>query len=124
MPEVTLEVAGRNYRVRCGDGEEDQLSRMAGRIDAEAQNLVSATGQMPEGRLMLMTALIMADKLDETERALREAERRIINAEKIAADQPDPARVLTPEREAQIVSNLDALSERIEALAGRIEGRG
>lgn len=122
MPEVNVEVAGRRYRVGCGDGEEAHVTRMAGLIDAEATKLSGALGQMPEGRLMLMSALMIADKLDEANKALAAAERRVVNAEKLAETRGAPSDLFNDEREAEIARSLDALADRIDALAGRVSG--
>ena len=65
MPEVSIEVAGRVYRVGCGEGEEGHLIKLAELIDTEATRLTRKMGQMTEGRLMLMSALMLADKLAE-----------------------------------------------------------
>lgn len=122
MPEVSIEVAGRPYRIRCGEGEEAHVTRMASMIDAEASKLVASLGQMPEGRLMLMSALMIADQLDEAKKAAAEAERRAVNAEKLAETKTPPSDLFSPEREEEIAKNLDALADRIEALAGRVAG--
>ena len=122
MPEVTIEVAGRRYRVGCGEGEEAHVTRMAALIDAEAVKLSRSMGQMPEGRLMLMSALMIADRLDEATKALSAAERRVVNAEKLAESRGKPSDLFSDEREAEIARNLDALADRIEALAGRVRG--
>ena len=122
MPEVSIEVAGRNYRVGCGEGEEPHVERMAALIDEEASKLSKALGPMPEGRLMLMSALMIADKLDEAQKAASAAERRAVNAEKLAETRGAPSDLFSPEREAEIARNLDALADRIEALAGRMQG--
>ncbi|MEM7423688.1 MAG: cell division protein ZapA [Pseudomonadota bacterium] len=115
MPEVDIRVADRTYRIGCGEGEQDHLAALAQRIDAEASRLASQMGQVNEGRLLVMSALLLADKLAEAEQAVAAAEER----EGQAADRAHP--VLDPEREAEITANLDALSERIEQLVGRIE---
>ena len=121
MPEVMIDVAGRSYRVGCGEGEEAHLVRLAERIDAEASTLVRKMGQISEGRLMLMAALMLADKLSDAEAAIAKADGRAANAEKLAKASEIPADLFNPEREAQIAETLDALAERIEALAGRVE---
>lgn len=122
MPEVTVEVAGHRYRVGCGEGEEAHVARMAALIDTEASHLVGTLGQMPEGRLLLMSALMIADRLDEATKALSAAERRVINAEKLAENRTAPTDLFSEEREAEIARSLDALADRIEALAGRVQG--
>ena len=67
MPEVSVDVAGRNYRLGCGEGEEVHLVRLADMVDQEASRLQRKLGQLSEGRLMLMAGLMLADKIvDET----------------------------------------------------------
>jgi len=67
MGEVTISVAGRAYQVVCEDGEEDRLTAIASRVDREAQAFGGATPSLSEPRLLLMCALLLADKLDEIE---------------------------------------------------------
>ena len=122
MPEISIEVGGRPYRIRCGDGQEAHVTRMAAMIDDEAKGLIGANGQMPEGRLLVMSALLLADKLDEAEKAKAAAERKAANAEKLAKEQAAPSDMFSSEREAEVAKNLDALADRIEALAGRVQG--
>lgn len=122
MPEVTIEVGGRRYRVGCGEGEEAHVTRMAAMIDAEAETLARTLGQMPEGRLLLMSALLLADKLDEAAKAVSAAERRAVNAEKLADSRGAPSDLFSDEREAEIARSLDALTDRIDALTGRVQG--
>ncbi len=122
MPEVNIEVAGRSYRVGCGEGEEAHLTGLAQMLDAEATKLSRSMGQMTEGRLMLMAALMIADKLADAEAVAAKADRRAVNAEKLAEGRSAPSDLFNPEREAEIARNLDALAERIDALAGRFAG--
>ena len=122
MPEVTVDVAGRSYRIGCGEGEEVHLVRLAELVDNEASRLGRKLGQMTEGRLMLMSALMLADKLADAEAAQAEAERRAVNAEKLAESRAAAADLFDPERDTKIASNLDALAARIETLASRVEG--
>lgn len=122
MPEVNIEVAGRTYRVGCGEGEEAHLQHLAELVDNEASRLARKMGQMTEGRLMLMAALMVADKLSEAESTVQAAERRAVNAEKLAETRAEPSDMFDPQREAEIAKNLDALADRIDALAGRVAG--
>ena len=117
MPEVTVEVGGRSYRLGCGEGEEQHLMALAARVDGETAKL-GQMGQLPEGRLMLMSALMLADRLSEAEQAAAAAERRAAEAERRAAE----AGRIEPEREVEIAAGLDALATRIETLAERIDG--
>ena len=74
MGEVSVSVAGRAYHLVCEDGEEDRLRALASRIDAEAAQFRSSGAAVPEARLLLMSALMLADKLEESEAALEAAQ--------------------------------------------------
>lgn len=103
MPEVTVEIAGRTYRLGCGEGEEAHLEGLATLIDTEARTLQRQFGNMPEARLFLMTALLVADRLSDIEQRLAELERQ-------TADIP-------PEREHELAEKVTSLAEHIEKLA-------
>ena len=125
MAEVDIKVAGRTYRVGCGTGEEERVAELGARIDTEATALASQMGQISEGRLLLMSALMLADKLSDTEMALGDAVTRASEAEAAAKLAPSEAKPAEPaidaEREAQIAANLDQLSARIETLVDRMQ---
>lgn len=107
MPEISVDVAGRNYRLMCGPGEEKHLQELAHLIDREARELAKGRGsQMAEGRLMLMSALMVADRLHDSLSRIAELEAQV--AEGGGAD---------PERDADIVRRIDSLADRAESLA-------
>ncbi|MEM1344519.1 MAG: cell division protein ZapA [Pseudomonadota bacterium] len=125
MADVTVEIAGRRHVLGCEDGEEEHLRALAREIDAEAVALAARMASPEEARLMLMVALVMADRAVEARTgaeeaaALREevaglrAELAPLQAERaVMAD----ALNAVPEREAAMNARLTALAERIEAL--------
>lgn len=103
MSEVSVDIAGRSYRLGCGPGEEEHLSRLAALIDTEARGLQRQFGNMPEARLFLMTALLVADRLADAETRLDELEAR--------------ADGLDPEREHALAARVTSLAEHIEKMA-------
>lgn len=110
MPEVTVDVGGRSYRMGCGEGEEKHLLGLATRIDTEAQALQRQFGQMPEGRLLMMTALMIADKLAEAEAKAQETEQKLAKTRSQSSD------LFGSEREAELTKRINALVARIESL--------
>ena len=84
MPEVTVDVAGRSYRLGCGADEEEHLTGLAEMLDAEARGLLRQFGQMSEGRLLMMTALMVADRLGEAKDQAYQTEQKLIQAESLA----------------------------------------
>ena len=74
MGQLDVTVAGRTHRLACEDGQEDRLRALAAQVDAEARSLQAQLGAVGEPRLLLMAALLFADRAGEREAALREAE--------------------------------------------------
>ena len=85
MPEVTVDVAGRSYRLGCGADEEEHLTGLAAMLDTEARGLLRQFGQMSEGRLLLMTALMVADRLAEADDKTYQTEQRLIHVGEVLA---------------------------------------
>ena len=114
MAEVTVDIAGRSYRLGCDEGEEGYLIDLATTIDGDARALQRQFGNMSEGRLMLMAALMVSDRLTETTRQLDVAEKRLDKVEKLAKTGTDD--LFTPEREAELTERVHALIEQVEGL--------
>lgn len=70
MATVDVTVGGRQYQLACEDGQEAHLTAVAALVDAEARALSRQVGVVGEARLLLMAALMIADRLrDATETA-------------------------------------------------------
>ncbi|MEO1470380.1 MAG: cell division protein ZapA [Pseudomonadota bacterium] len=113
MAEVRVEIGGRPYRLACEDGQETHLTALARRLDAEATR-IGAGATVPEGRLLVMCALSLADRLADAEAQIARLEAEIARAGRGGgggAALAEPA--VAGEAEA-------ALSERIEAAAARL----
>ena len=117
MPEVTVDVAGRSYRLGCGEGEEEHLTALAVTVDAEARGLLRQFGQMSDGRLLLQTALMIADRLGESENRLHEIEQRLGKAEQLADSRSQPSDMFSAEREEKLTRRINLLADEIEAAA-------
>lgn len=63
MGQVAVNLNGRSYRFDCGDGEEPRLKELAAHVKHRYDSLVREYGNVGEDRLMLMTALLIADEL-------------------------------------------------------------
>src|SRR3546814_1732650 len=64
MGQVNVTVNNRLYSVGCDDGEEAQVQRLSQVLDGRMRELAALVGQVGEARLMLMTALTLADDLE------------------------------------------------------------
>ncbi|WP_112323320.1 cell division protein ZapA [Oceanibium sediminis] len=126
MPEIQLDIGGRNFRVACEPGQEDNLRQAAALLDTEATTLQDAIGRVPEPRMLLMAGLMLADRtieiaqqlqaVQEHNDALRSAaanEEKRAAANSAGADAVREARA----REEAAVSLLKQTLERVERLA-------
>ncbi len=124
--EVEIHIGGRVFEVACQQGEEQYLQAAARLLDNEAQVLVSQIGRMPEGRMLLMSGLMLADKTAGLEERLREAEDRIGALQSELRDlkdapPPRPEKVEVPVIPEDVTEALAELAARAEALAETAE---
>jgi cell division protein ZapA len=70
MPQVTVTIAGRLYRMACGEGEEEHLQELGQRLDGKIADLRAHFGEIGDQRITVMAALTMADELSEAERRI------------------------------------------------------
>jgi len=106
MAEVTLEIGGRPYEVACRDGEEEHLMKLGRLVDARAQDAGRAMGAMTESRHLLVTALLLADSLNEQ-----------------PEDASAPQSASTADDDAA-ADAIERLAERMERLAAMLETGG
>ncbi|GAB4386266.1 cell division protein ZapA [Albidovulum sp.] len=124
MPQVTISIGGREFEVGCQDGEEHYLRAAAKMLDTEATALIAQIGRMPEGRMLLMAGLMLADKTAALEDQLRAAEERAAVAERVAADaRAHPERIEVPVIPDIVADSFAEVAARAEALADRLEER-
>ena len=62
---VEISVNNQIYKISCEEGQEEHIQNLAQFINNELEKLVSSVGQIGEARLLLMTCLIIADKLKD-----------------------------------------------------------
>jgi cell division protein ZapA len=78
MGQVAVTINGRTYTLGCTDGDEARLVELAGfvsgRAEALAEEFRSGSGPIGDDRLLLLTALLIADELrDARESAIAPA---------------------------------------------------
>lgn len=65
MAEAALTLNGRIYRLSCGDGEEARLRELSEVVRAKLDSLIAEFGQVGDDRLLLLSALLIADDMLE-----------------------------------------------------------
>tara|TARA_B100000609_G_scaffold40801_1_gene31167 strand:- start:489 stop:857 length:369 start_codon:yes stop_codon:yes gene_type:complete len=120
MPEVAINIGDKKFTISCQPGEESALEAAAGLLNDEASFLVSEIGQLSEQKLLLMSGLMLADKMTSQSEKLAKAEKAL--AETLAKakklEENDAS------QEAQIDDNflkqLTDITEKAENLAYKI----
>ncbi len=80
MAQVKVSVNGRNFKMRCRDGEEGRVQQLAAEIDGHVQRIRGGTKAVQDDRLFLMAALMLADQLWDTREELQKCHRQIADA--------------------------------------------
>ena len=121
MPEVNIQIGGRTFEVSCQAGEESYLQSAAAMLNEEAQVLSDQIGRMPEGRMLLMSGLLLADRTAAHEDRIKELEAELETLR--SQPKPEPERIEVPVVPNSVTETLADLAAQAEALAADIEER-
>jgi cell division protein ZapA len=116
MPQVTVTINSRQYRMACEDGQEEHLLRLCEDMNRRIADLSDKFGEIGDARLILMAALSVADELGDTNERIRRLEQELAtlrNTRAVAADRTQASQVA-------IVDALNTAADRIEAAAKRL----
>ena len=107
MPTVTIALNGRNYDIACDDGEQARVTELAGELRRRMESLTRNSGHLSEGMVFVMTALLLADELDQKKRETSKLK--------------DEGRETSLKRELALADTIEELAARVETLAARVE---
>ncbi len=112
MAQVSVNIAGRAYRMACEDGQEPHLEQLARDVDAKITEMKGAFGEIGDQRLTIMAAIAMTDERTEAHRKIASLQSRIdqLQADVTAARASVDS---TAERAASAISETAARIERI-----------
>ena len=65
MAQLTVKINGYGYTVACEDGQEQHLQAMANEVEQRTESIKALGGSSGEGRVLVLTALLMADELHD-----------------------------------------------------------
>lgn len=102
MASVTLSIGGYQYQLACRDGEEAHLARLGAIVDAKVNEARAAVGTASEVRQLLLSSLLFADQLIESQSA--------------GAPRPQPSPV-APDAISAIAARAEAIAAALEKLA-------
>lgn len=116
MPQVSVTINGRQFRVACEEGEEPRLMRLAEDLDQRISRLRERFGEIGDTRLTVMAALTLADELSDTRERLQRVETELANLQ----DSSVASAERTQTTHTAIVAALNAAAERIESITKRL----
>ena len=117
MPQVSVTIGGRPYRLACSPGEEGHLESLAKAVDDKIGEMRGAFRDIDDQRIVVMTALSLVDDLFETRRkaeAGATATQTLVR--ETAAREAAEARIATLEAViAETAVRVEALTESLNA---------
>ena len=63
MIELEISIGGRIFLVACNNEEQEKVKEAAALINEEASSIQSQLGRLPEAKMLLLSALMIADRL-------------------------------------------------------------
>jgi len=113
MPQVSLTIGKKTYRLSCEEGEEPRIHALASHFAARADELGERYPRMPSDQLFLMAALLVTDELFEARDELQGTLKQIARLGTVmnAASAGKPAS--GPEM-AEIVRNASARLDKLD----------
>jgi len=116
MPQVSVTINGRQFRMACEEGEEEHLTHLAQELDARIVQLRGRFGEIGDTRLTVMAALALADELSEVKEKLQRLEPELAKLQEASVVSADRVQAT----QAAVVAALNAAAERIESLTRRL----
>lgn len=76
MAHVKVSINGRIYKMGCHEGEQSRVLDLAAEVDSYVKHIRGAAKAVPDDRLIVMAAIMIADQLwdarDELQRTLKQ----------------------------------------------------
>jgi cell division protein ZapA len=116
MPQVTVTIANRTYRMACGEGEEAHLEKLAALFDGKIEEMRGSFGEIGDMRLHVMAALTLADDLGEARRRIETLEQEVAALRSIATAGDERTQAV----EKRLAESVGKAAERIERLARKL----
>ena len=67
MTELEISIGGRIFSVACDNEEQEKVKEAAALLNEEADSIQSQLGRLPESKMLLLSALMIADRLVDAE---------------------------------------------------------
>ncbi len=116
MPQVTVTIDGKQYRMACDEGQEEHLIGLAERFDRYVMHLKDSFGEIGDQRLTVMAGIMVMDELAELQKRMKGMESEVATLRKTR----DDALVKADKNDSALTGALGVLAERMETLAAKL----
>ena len=128
MPHVPVRINNRQYELACAEGEEERLLSLAADLDDCVLELRRQIAGAPEIKLLVLGALMMADKAREAQSAVEQAQMEATRARselqslrlELETTRAEAAIHRTAQPEVRLEDLFSGLETRIEGLARKV----
>ena len=120
MPEVAINIGDQKFTVTCQPGEESALEAAASLLNDEAAFLVSEIGQLSEQKLLLMSGLMLADKMATQSENLAKSKIALEEALTKAKNLEENVHLQQTTVLDSLLEELMTITEKAEKLAAKI----
>jgi len=120
MAHVNVTIAGRAFRMACGEGEEERLEALAQQVDSKIAEMRAAFGEIGDQRLTVMAAITFADDLAEVRKRVEDLSGEVtaLKREQRTID----ARI--NDQALELARAVEAAAERIEDITHKMNADG
>lgn len=114
MAQVTITINSREYAIACGDGQEAHILKLARILDEKAKLLTKSVGQINENMLLAMSALLLADELEDAKKGIAPAGQpqvieKIVEVEKVV----EVEKIVEVEKVVEVEKPIEKIVEKI-----------
>lgn len=110
MSHINVTINGRQYRMACEPGQETRLLKLADGLETRVESLRGKFGEIGDGRLTVMAALMVADELVDAQARIRALEEELNALRDVRVVASDRARAT----QNAVAAALNAAADRIE----------
>jgi len=116
MTELEISIGGRIFSVACDNEEQEKVKEAAALISEEADSIQTQLGRLPEAKMLLLSALMIADRLVEVEtdsKLLREKSDNVLSLKN---------KIRELEQQKNVLQNdYQKLEKLVEKILGKLE---
>jgi cell division protein ZapA len=118
LPQISVTIDSRSYRMACGEGEQAHLTGLAESLDARIGEMRKNFGEIGDMRLQVMAALTIADELAELRKRLGTLETEVATL-RAATEAAERGRA---DDAARAAAGIGRAAERVGKLADALGG--